>query len=155
MTAILVLPDASLGIIGNVPERDRLEQQAQTIEYADRVTMLGFLKEYDDVLAHMRAADVFASPSTREGFGITFAEAMAADCTVIAADHPESAASEVIGDAGFLTSPTVDDLAAVLERALAGDRPSTDPTARAQRYDWDTVADQAAQCYRHAIDGTW
>ena len=87
--------------------------------------MLGFLEEYDDVLAHMHTADVFASPSTREGFGITFAEAMAADCTVIAAEYPKSAASEVIDEA-FLATPTVDDLAAVLERALHGDRPATD-----------------------------
>ncbi|WP_455449618.1 glycosyltransferase family 4 protein [Natrinema thermotolerans] len=148
-------PDATLGVIGDGPERDALEARAQTLEHADRITMLGFLEEYDDVLAHMRAADVFASPSTREGFGITFAEAMAADCTVIAADHPESAASEVIADAGFLTPPAVDDLASVLERALAGDRPATDPTARARRYDWDSVAEQAEACYRRAIDGTW
>ncbi|QCC60450.1 glycosyltransferase family 4 protein [Natrinema thermotolerans] len=148
-------PDATLGVIGDGPERDALEARAQTLEHADRITMLGFLEEYDDVLAHMRAADVFASPSTREGFGITFAEAMAADCTVIAADHPESAASEVIANAGFLTPPAVDDLASVLERALAGDRPATDPTARARRYDWDSVAEQAEACYRRAIDGTW
>ncbi|ELY63487.1 glycosyltransferase family 4 protein [Natrinema versiforme] len=148
-------PDATLGIIGDGPERDRLEQQVQTLEHADRVTMLGFLEEYDDVLAHMRAADIFASPSTREGFGITFAEAMAADCTVIAADHSESAASEVIGDAGFLASPTVDDVASVLERALKGERPNTEPTTRAQRYDWDTVAEQAEQCYRRAINNNW
>ncbi|QRV15787.1 glycosyltransferase family 4 protein [Haloterrigena salifodinae] len=148
-------PNATLGIIGDGPEHDRLEQQAQTLEHADRVTMLGFLEEYDDVLAHMRAADVFVSPSTREGFGITFAEAMAADCTVIAAEHPESAASEVIDDAGFLASPTVDDVADVLERALSGERPNTEPTTRAQRYDWDSVAEQAEQCYRRAIDGNW
>ena len=146
------VPDATLEVIGDGPERDRLEQQA--LEHADRVTMLDFLEEYNDVLAHMRAADVFASPSTREGFGITFAEAMAADCTVIAAEHPESAAAEVIGDAGFLASPTVDDVAAVLERALDGERPNTEPTTRAQQFDWDSVAEQAEQCYQRAIDGT-
>ncbi len=103
----------------------------------------------------MRAAEIFASPSTREGFGITFAEAMAADCTVIAAEHPESAASEVIDDAGFLAAPTVDGVASVLERALTGERPRSDPVTRAQRYDWDTVAEQAERCYRRAIDGNW
>jgi glycosyltransferase involved in cell wall biosynthesis len=63
------------------------------------VEFLGFLNDYEDVLGHMRAADIFASPSIREGFGVTFVEAMAADCTVIAADHPDSAADEVIDDA--------------------------------------------------------
>ncbi|AEH38945.1 glycosyltransferase family 4 protein [Halopiger xanaduensis] len=148
-------PDVTLGIIGDGPERDRLERQVRSLEHADRVTMLGFLEEYTDVLAHMRAADVFASPSTREGFGITFAEAMAADCTVIAADHPESAAAEVIGDAGFLASPTADDIARLLERTLEGERPATDPARRAERFDWDTVTEQAERRYRRAINREW
>jgi len=149
------VPDVTLGVIGDGPERDRLERQAKTLEHADRVTMLGFLEEYDDVLAQMRAADVFVSPSTREGFGITCAEAMAADCIVVAADHPESAASEVIGDTGFLATPTADGVATVLERTLEGERPATDPTRRAQQFDWDAVAEQAEQCYRRAIENDW
>jgi glycosyltransferase involved in cell wall biosynthesis len=68
----------------------------------------------------MRMADVFASPSTRERFGITFLESMAADYTVIAADHPESAADEVITDAGFCVAPIVDALAERLDAALGG-----------------------------------
>nr|WP_308203518.1 glycosyltransferase [Halorubrum ezzemoulense] len=111
--------------------------------------------DYDDVLGHMRAADVFASPSTREGFGITFLEAMAADCTVIAADHPESAADEVIADAGFLVKPTVDALTERLDAALSGARPPTSPVAHAQQYDWDAIAAQAETAYRRAVDGAW
>jgi glycosyltransferase involved in cell wall biosynthesis len=103
----------------------------------------------------MRAADVFASPSTREGFGITFVEAMAADCTVIAASHPESAADEVIADAGFLVDPTVNSIATRLSAVLGGEQPSTNPTERAQRYDWDTVANQAESVYQRVIDGAW
>jgi glycosyltransferase involved in cell wall biosynthesis len=116
------------------------------------VTFLGFLDEYEDVLGHMRAARVFASPSTREGFGITYAEAMAADCTVIAADHSNSAASEVVDDAGYLVEPTVDGVAEALGHALSGERPPTAPTERATRYDWDTVAKQAEEVYQRAID---
>jgi glycosyltransferase involved in cell wall biosynthesis len=81
----------------------------------------------------MKAARVFASPSTREDFGITSLEAMASSCTVIGADNPESAAGEVIDDAGFVTKPTTDALAS----ALAGNRPPTDPIQRASQYDWD------------------
>jgi len=147
--------DAILGIIGDGPERERLEAKHDTLTHTDKVEFLGFLDDYEDVLGHMRAAEIFASPSTREGFGITFAEAMAADCTVIATDHPDSAADEVIGDAGFLVEPTVDALTKTLDGALRGDRPSSDPVERAQRYDWDAVADQAETVYRRAIDGSW
>lgn len=139
--------DASLGIIGNGPEADAFRAHAATIDHADRVTFLGFLESYEEVLGHMRAARVFASPSTREGFGITYAEAMAADCTVIAANHPNSAADEVLGRAGFFADPCADDAARTLARALDGDRPAESPTERAKRYDWDTVTEQAERVY--------
>jgi hypothetical protein len=42
---------------------------------------------------------------------------------VIGADHPESAISEGIDDAGFVTDPTAE--------ALTGERPPTDPIQRA------------------------
>jgi glycosyltransferase involved in cell wall biosynthesis len=147
--------DATLGIVGDGPERERLEAKHESLTHADRVEFLGFLDEYEDVVGQMRAADVFASLSTREGFGITFVEAMATDCTVIAADHPDSAADEVIDDAGFLVDPTVESLTETLDAALRGERPPTNPVERAQRYDWDAVADQAETAYQRAIDGSW
>jgi glycosyltransferase involved in cell wall biosynthesis len=147
--------DATLGIIGDGPEYDRLEQQASRLTHADHIDFLGFLDEYKDVLGYMSGASVFASPSTREGFGITFAEAMAADCTVIAASHPDSAADEVIGEAGFVVDPRVDALRDALGRALQGERPSEDPTERARRYDWDNVTTEAVAVYEQAANRAW
>ena len=143
--------DVTLGIIGDGPERKRLEALCDGLTHADRIDFLGFLDEYEAVLGQMRAADVFCSPSTREGFGITFVEAMAANCTVVAADHPESAAAEVIGDSGFYADTTTDSLVTVLERALDGERPATNPLDRAQRYDWATVTEQAEAVYQRAL----
>jgi len=120
----------------------------------ERVAFWGFLDDAD-VRGHMRAADVFASPSTREGFGLTVAEAMAADWTVIAVTHPDSAADEVIDHAGVCVDSTVDALTDRLERALDGAPPETAPQERAQQYDWDAIAEQAETAYQRAIDGTW
>ena len=145
--------DATLGIVGEGPELDRLRDRAAGLSSPDRVTFLGFLDEYEGVLGQMRAARVFASASTREGFGISCAEAMAADCTVIAADHPDSAASEIVGDGGFLVEPTVEAFTRALDGALSGERPPTPPTARAERYDWDAVATLAEERYRRATRG--
>jgi glycosyltransferase involved in cell wall biosynthesis len=117
--------------------------------------LLGFLDDYEEVLGYMRPADIFYSPSTREGFGLTFAEAMAADCTVIAITHPDSAVDEGIGDAGFLVDLTVDALTEILDRALGGARPKTSPRERAKQYDWDAVTSQAETAYQRAIDGEW
>ena len=153
--AVASVHDATLGIIGDGPERERLKAKQESLTHADRVEFLGFLDDYENVLGQMRAADVFASPSTREGFGITFAEAMAADCTVLAADHPDSAADEVIDGAGFLVDPTVESLTKALNRALSGERPDTNPVQRAQQYDWDAVADRAEAAYQRANDGSW
>lgn len=129
-----------------------LERHAAACRASDRITFLGFLDDYEDVLAHMKAATVFASPSTREGFGITYVEAMAADCIVVGADHPDSAASEVIGGGGYVVEPTVDRLADTLDRVFDGERPPTRPLNVAGRFDWDVITSQAIDVYRNAVD---
>lgn len=147
--------DATLGVIGDGPEADALRRQASGLDAAADIEFLGFLDDYEDVLGHMRAADGFVSPSTREGFGITFAEAMAAGCTVVGVEHPHSAASEVVGDAGFLADPSVAAVADALDRTLDGDRPAVDPTERVERYDWSSVARRAERTYERALNGAW
>lgn len=152
LRAVATLDDATLGIIGDGPERDRLESLASSLGLADCVSFLGFLDESEDVLAHLHAVEVFATASCREGFGITLVEAMAADCAVVAVDHPNSAAAEVVSDAGFLADPTTESLAGQLERALSGVQPTVSPMDRAESFDWDRVTDQAEQVYKRVLD---
>ena len=63
-------------IAGVGDDRARLERLAETYGIADRVTFLGKVRR-EDLPALYRAADLFALPSTGEGFGIAFLEAMA------------------------------------------------------------------------------
>lgn len=143
--------DATLGIVGGGPAYDTLTRQARRLKSADRVTFLGFLENSADVLSHMKAADVFVSPSIREGFGITLVEALAADCTVITVNHPNSAGSEIVANAGFVTAPAVSGIADAIERALSGVRPPCEPVARAAEFDWDEVAAQTEQHFTSIV----
>lgn len=143
--------NVTLRIIGDGPQRKKLENQANNCRFSDQITFLGFLDEYEDVLAYMKAATIFISPSTREGFGISYLEAMAAGCIVIGADHPESAASEVINDAGFVVDPTMETLSKTLEDVLKGARPEKDPKATVKKYDWDKISKHAEKVYQEAI----
>jgi glycosyltransferase involved in cell wall biosynthesis len=141
----------TLGIIGDGPRSHGLRRHAAQLSTADRITFLGFLDEYDDVLAHMQQAAVFVSPSTREGFGITLLEAMAADCTVITVNDAHSAGSEIVGDAGFVTQPTTETVGAAIRRALAGDQPEDDPVARAADYDWSKITTQTEDYFNRLL----
>jgi glycosyltransferase involved in cell wall biosynthesis len=146
--------DIRLGIIGDGPDREALEQLAAGMNCRERIDFLGFLPEYEDVLGHMHAAEVFCSPSKREGFGITYIEALAAGCAVIGADHPRSAASEVIGDAGLAVQPTTAAVTQALSRSLSGVAATTRPEQRAAQFDWDRIATQTLDVYRAVLDET-
>jgi len=141
--------DVTLGIIGDGPERDSLREQAAGMTHSDRVSFLGFLEEDSAVYEHMAAADVFALPSVREGFGITVLESMAAGCVPVVVSHPDSAATDVVGDCGYVADPTVESVARHLARALTGGS-SSEPLERARTFSWDRVAREAERVYDKA-----
>jgi len=147
--------DVRLGIVGEGPESESLETLASELGLSRSVSFLGPVEEHAEVIGYMRASAVFVSPSTREGFGIATLEAMAAGCSIVAVDHPRSAASEVVGDAGFVVEPSPTELADGIQRALGGAGPARDPSAHVQQYDWSKVADQAEEAYRRAVEGEW
>lgn len=138
--------EVRLGIIGDGPRMDALRDLQTEMENGEQVSFLGF-RDHEEVLAHMRAATVFASPSTREGFGMTFAEAMAAGCVVITTEQEYSAGSEVIGDAGFIVDHNPEALAEIIIDAVHGRQPPKSPTEAAQQFDWERIVDQEEAFY--------
>jgi hypothetical protein len=82
-------------------------------------------------------------------------KALAADCTVIAADHPESAASGVIADADFGVEPTVEALAEQLDAGLGGARSPTSPVDHAQQCGWNAIVERAETAYRRVTSAVF
>ncbi|WP_276300065.1 glycosyltransferase family 4 protein [Halorussus lipolyticus] len=140
--------DLNCTIVGEGPERERVERLVADRNLGDTVTTRDFIEEYDDVLGLMKSADVFALPSEREGFGITALEAMACGTPVVTIDHPRNAATELVADreTGAICDPTPE---AFAEGLLAAEFcAEADCVATAEEYDWDRLADRAEALYR-------
>lgn len=80
------IADAHLLIVGDGPDTGALRQRAVQRGVQDRVHLLGQVSESDKYAALM-VADVFASTSQHEGFGLVFLEAMAFGLPVICYDR--------------------------------------------------------------------
>lgn len=71
-----------LTVVGDGPQQQALKNLASELNVDSRVRFLGLR---DDVDALLNEADIFVHPATwEEAFGLTIAEAMAAECPVIA-----------------------------------------------------------------------
>lgn len=75
--------NASLMILGDGPERQRLEILAETLNISDHVTFMGF---HAEPFSLIKTADAFVHTARFEGFGNAILEAMACGVPVIATD---------------------------------------------------------------------
>jgi glycosyltransferase involved in cell wall biosynthesis len=101
------VPNAVLMLVGDKdgnPSFQAITAAAQTkaadLGVADAVTFTG---RVDDLPDYYRLADVYATASLHEGFGVPLLEAMASGTPVVASNvtaHPS-----VLGDAGLLAEP--------------------------------------------------
>jgi glycosyltransferase involved in cell wall biosynthesis len=101
--ALAVLPDdVRLAVLGDGPERPRLEALARELGVADRVLLPG---RVGDVAAWLRAAELVLHPVRWEGFGLAVLEAMLAERPVVAS--AVSAVPELVvgGQTGLLVPP--------------------------------------------------
>lgn len=127
----------SCTIIGDGPEKQKLESLTQKLKLEKHIIFTGFFENHDDVLAYVKASKVFVLPSSREGFGIAVIEANAAGVPVITVDEPDNFAQKLIkGDNGIVTKLRADDLAAAITRALETPFSAVSCVERARQYDW-------------------
>jgi len=104
LSAISAVPDLTLVVAGDGPERGALERRTRELDLDGRVRFLGGVPR-EDVLRLFRAADASVLPSAWENFPHTVVEALAVGCPVIAT--AVGGVPEVVrdGENGLLVPP--------------------------------------------------
>ncbi|HHV71637.1 MAG TPA: glycosyltransferase family 4 protein, partial [Clostridia bacterium] len=92
---------AVLRIVGDGPERKKLQQLAEELELKEQVVLLG-RKNHAEVNREMANCDIFCLPSWHEGFGVVYLEAMAYGKPVIGCKNQGINDLVVDGINGFL-----------------------------------------------------
>lgn len=85
-------------------EKQRLEQKIITLGLKDDVVFAGYIPD-TDLSSYYNASDLYVMPSKKEGFGITFIEAMYFGLPVISGNSDGSADALLNGRLGLMVDP--------------------------------------------------
>ena len=148
-------PNARLLLVGDGPERQKLQQQANDLDLSRYVTFVGAVSR-DYIPVYLLSSDIFVLPSLSEGLPNVLLEAMAAALPVVATNVGGNSFLVEEGVNGFLVRPR--DASQIASRVLAilGDPQlahhlSANSRTRVQRYSWETVASELEQAYLNCL----
>jgi L-malate glycosyltransferase len=151
-------PRMRLRIAGEGPERGSLEALIARLDLSDSVELAGWV-EHEQLPTFLGGLDVFALPSTWEGFGVSAVEASAVGLPVVASNiHgiPDAVRDGVTGllvppksPAAIATAVTrlVEDESLRRRMGLAG------RAFVAREYDWKSNAAQMERIYEDLVSG--
>ncbi len=149
------MPEATLKIVGDGPERVRLQTLVLRLGLESKVTFTGVTPTYDAVAGYFKESALFVLPSMVEGEAIAAKEAMAAGLPVIAMRVEGSGVLSYVEDGknGFLVDPSVPNGLAERIVELLKDEARRRIMGEAARksvetYDWEVIAERTLRLYR-------
>ena len=137
--AARLLPDCSVLIVGEGPERARLEGLIARHGLGHRVRLLG-ARPHAELPSLYSAADVLVLASTREGWANVLLEAMACGTPVVASDAWGNREAVLSAEAGLVVSENAPaPVADGVRRVLAAGIPRALTRAYAEAFSWDAT----------------
>ena len=124
-------PDVCYIIAGKGDEKEvaNINKLVEQYQLKNNVVLTGFIPE-KELTDHFLISDVFAMPSTKEGFGIVFIEAMACGVNVIGGNKDGSVDALDNGRLGRLVNPnSIAEIAAAIIKSLEEKQNDTTNTA--------------------------
>lgn len=110
-----IYKDIHLTIVGEGAEREKLEELVKKLKLEDTVDFTGYLNN-DDVLDYMGKSEIFLMPSSPEGFGIVYAEAMHNKCITIGTKNEGIDGFIINGKNGFLVNTDEEEITNLIDK---------------------------------------
>ncbi len=139
-------------ILGDGPDRNKLEKLAEKLKVKNRVKFLGLI-DHKIMPKYLKISDIFIRPSLSEGLGNSFLEAMAAEIPVIATqeggitdflfDSEKNPDKKTTGWAVSKKNPK--EIAEIVKKILNNPEQTKKVVANAkkmvfEKYNWDIIA---------------
>jgi phosphatidylinositol alpha-1,6-mannosyltransferase len=141
-------PEALYLVVGDGDDRPRLEALAADLGLTERVRFVGLVNS-EELPDYLRLADVFVMPSTGEGFGIVFLEAIASGIPVIGGNSDGSLDALADGVLGSPIDPEKNgDLVSAINAALCN---APVEANRSKRFDIQFFTEHLGALLKHKL----
>jgi N-acetyl-alpha-D-glucosaminyl L-malate synthase BshA len=143
---------AKLLLVGDGPDRNRMEKLARELDCQRDIRFLGKLEAVEEVLS---VSDLFLMPSENESFGLAALEAMACEVPVVSSNAGGIPELNLDGVTGSLSN--VGDVPDMVRHALYILEDENLPRfkaaarARAEEFAIEKIVPRYEECYRRAI----
>jgi len=144
-------PEVRCRIIGEGPERQKLEEMVKSLQLESNVSFAG---RAEDVYGEMKISKIMVHPSRREGFGIVLIEAAACGTPVVTINASDNASKDLVYSGKFgIVCDRITLVQAVSE--LLSDQARRETMGRAGKewsrsFDWEQTARCAGEVYLNA-----
>ena len=145
---------SKLLLVGDGPERQRMEGICRELAICDDVRFLGKLDAVEDILS---VADLFLMTSEKESFGLAALEAMACEVPVVSTNAGGLPELNIHGQTGYMAN--VGDVQSMIAYSLeildSANLPrfKAAALARAQEFDISQILPKYEACYARALAG--
>lgn len=143
------ISDIKLIIVGDGPERNRLMKLREDLGLIKNILFTGFIEDNNELYSLMYSSQVFAFPSSREGFGMVVLEANACGLPVLTVNHPNNASKDLISDNnnGVICDLDEQSMSDSLEKLIQNRKEKDYYKIYADKYDWSQIVNSLEGFY--------